>query len=135
MVTSASESRPRWHNTPHTAAYDLEAGPVRHGCQPWRCTQLTDKKPSRIKLGSNFRAAEDNAKLQVNPLLAKETLLDSQSQLQAASVRRHTVGEESWHERSLCKKKRSGPAPKKPAGNPPPRAYNALARLPPLPRI
>jgi hypothetical protein len=90
--------------TPHTATYDLEAGPVCHGCQPWGCAQLTDKKPSRIKLGSNFRAAEDNAKLQVNPLLAKETLLDSQSQLQAASIRGQTVGEESWHECSLWKK-------------------------------
>jgi hypothetical protein len=90
--------------TPHTATYDLEAGPVCHGRQRWGCAQLTDKKPSRIKLGSNFRAAEDNAKLQVNPLLAKETLLNSQSQLQAASIRRQTVGEESWHECSLWKK-------------------------------
>src|SRR5215470_14862492 len=70
--------------TPHTAAYDLEAGPVCHGRQPWGCAQFTDKKPSRIELGSNFRAAENN---------------------------------------------RSGPTPKKPAGNPPPRAYNALASL------
>src|SRR5215469_5365006 len=62
--------------TPHTAAYDLEAGPVCHGRQPWGCAQFTDKKPSRIELGSNFRAAEDNAKLQVNRLVAKETLLD-----------------------------------------------------------
>jgi hypothetical protein len=122
--------------TPHTAAYDLEAGPVCHGCQPRWCAQLTDKKPSRIKLGGNFRAAEDNAKLQVNPLVAKETLLYPQSQLQTASIRRHTVGEGSWHECSLSKKtNRSGPTPKKPAGNPPPRAYNALARLLRLPGI
>jgi hypothetical protein len=90
--------------TPHTAAYDLEAGPVCHGRQPRGCAQLTDKKPSRIELGSNFRAAEDNAKLQVNRLVAKETLLDPQSQLQAASIRRHAVGEDSRHECSLCKK-------------------------------
>ena len=89
---------------PHTATYDLEAGAVCHGCQPWGRAQLTDKKPSRIKLSSNFRAAEDNAKLQLNPLVAKETLLDPQSQLQAASIRRHTVGEESRHGCSLCKK-------------------------------
>src|SRR5215813_5680061 len=61
--------------TPHTATYDLEAGPVCHGCQPWGCAQLTDKKPSRIKLGSDFRASEDNAQRQVKHRDAKKTLL------------------------------------------------------------
>src|ERR1700738_2640478 len=89
--------------TPHTAAYNLKASPVCHCCQPWGCAQLTDKKSSRIKLGSNFRAAEDNAKLQIDPLVAKETFLDSKAQLQPASIRRHAIGEESWHEGRSCK--------------------------------
>jgi hypothetical protein len=68
------------------------------------CNHDRPLDPSRIKLSGNFRVAEDNAKLQVNPLVAKETPLDPQSQLQTASIRRHTIGEGSWHECSLCKK-------------------------------
>src|SRR5260221_4393080 len=60
--------------TPHTAAYDLEAGPLRHGCQPWRCPPLTAKKTSRIQLGSKFHAAPGQAKLHVHPLRARRTL-------------------------------------------------------------
>src|SRR4249920_3174772 len=45
----------------HTAANNPEAGAVCHGCQPrWRA-ELTHKQPSRIELGSDLRAAEDNA--------------------------------------------------------------------------
>src|ERR1700730_24005 len=84
--------------TPHAAAYNLKASPRCHFRQPRGCAQLAHKKPSRIKLGSNFRAAEDNAKLQIDPLVAKETFFDSKAQLQPASIRRHAIGEESWHQ-------------------------------------
>ena len=107
----------------HTAADNPEAGAVCHGCQPrWRA-ELTHKQPSRIELGSDLRAAEDNAQVEIDSVLAKEALFDAQPQLQAASIRGYAIGESFRHRGNLFENGLAAVlTPKKPAGNPARRA-------------
>jgi hypothetical protein len=82
----------------NAAADDLEARAAGERGQPRRRSKLSDRETPGIELTGDLRAAEHDAQREVDPFVAKESVLDSKPELETASIGGNAIFDCSAHQ-------------------------------------